>query len=69
VFDGLIEGRTPTIYGDDYPTPDGTCVRDYIHVADLAAAHVVAARRLDAGDRSSRLQPRQRRRASRSARS
>lgn len=29
-----------TIYGDDYPTPDGTCVRDYIHVTDLAAAHV-----------------------------
>ena len=50
VFDALIEGRTPTIYGDDYPTPDGTCVRDYIHVADLAAAHVVAARRLDAGE-------------------
>ena len=50
VFDALIEGRTPTIYGDDYPTPDGTCVRDYIHVSDLAAAHVVAARRLDAGE-------------------
>ena len=50
VFDALIEGRTPTVYGDDYPTPDGTCVRDYIHVADLAAAHVVAARRLDAGE-------------------
>ena len=50
VFDALIEGRTPTIYGDDYPTPDGTCVRDYIHVSDLAVAHVVAARRLDAGE-------------------
>lgn len=50
VFDALIEGRTPRINGDDYPTPDGTCVRDYIHVADLAEAHVVAARRLDAGD-------------------
>jgi UDP-glucose 4-epimerase len=50
VFDALLEGRTPRINGDDYPTPDGTCVRDYIHVADLAAAHVVAARRLDAGD-------------------
>jgi UDP-glucose 4-epimerase len=50
VFDALLEGRTPLINGDDYPTPDGTCVRDYIHVADLAAAHVVAARRLDAGD-------------------
>lgn len=31
-----------SIYGDDYPTPDGTCVRDYIHVTDLAAAHVLA---------------------------
>jgi UDP-glucose 4-epimerase len=50
VFDALLEGRIPRIYGNDYPTPDGTCVRDYIHVADLAAAHVVAARRLDAGE-------------------
>jgi UDP-glucose 4-epimerase len=49
VFDALIDGRTPRINGDDYPTPDGTCVRDYIHVADLAAAHVVAAQRLDSG--------------------
>ena len=49
----------PRINGDDYPTPDGTCVRDYIHVADLAAAHVVAARRLDAGRAArARLQPR-----------
>ena len=55
VFDALLEGRTPTIYGDDYPTPDGTCVRDYIHVADLAAAHVVAARRLDAGEALERV--------------
>ncbi|MBM7830056.1 UDP-glucose 4-epimerase [Agromyces cerinus] len=50
VFDALLAGRTPRINGGDYPTPDGTCVRDYIHVADLADAHVVAARRLDAGD-------------------
>jgi UDP-glucose 4-epimerase len=37
-------GRRPSIriYGDDYPTPDGTCVRDYIHVADLAQAHLLA---------------------------
>lgn len=46
VFDALLEGRTPRINGDDYPTPDGTCVRDYIHVADLADAHVAAAERL-----------------------
>jgi UDP-glucose 4-epimerase len=49
VFDALAEGRTPRIYGDDYPTPDGTCVRDYIHVSDVALAHVAAAKRLDAG--------------------
>ncbi|WP_197378977.1 UDP-glucose 4-epimerase GalE [Mycolicibacterium mengxianglii] len=49
VFDMLLQGQTPRINGDDYPTPDGTCVRDYIHVADLAAAHVAAARRLDDG--------------------
>ncbi|HWU47823.1 MAG TPA: UDP-glucose 4-epimerase GalE [Humibacter sp.] len=50
VFDALLEGRTPQINGDDYPTPDGTCVRDYIHVADLALAHVAAAKRLETGD-------------------
>ncbi|HET6166055.1 MAG TPA: UDP-glucose 4-epimerase GalE [Marmoricola sp.] len=50
VFEALIAGRTPRINGDDYDTPDGTCVRDYVHVADVAAAHVVAARRLVAGD-------------------
>jgi UDP-glucose 4-epimerase len=37
------------IMGDDYPTPDGTCLRDYIHVTDLADAHVRALRRLEAG--------------------
>ncbi len=37
-----------TVFGDDYDTPDGTCIRDYIHVMDLAAAHVAALRRLDA---------------------
>lgn len=35
-----------SIFGDDYPTPDGTCIRDYIHVVDLAKAHVVALKRL-----------------------
>ena len=50
VFDALVEGRTPQINGDDYPTPDGTNVRDYMHVADLAISHVAAARRLDAGE-------------------
>lgn len=50
VIEALLEGRTPRINGADYPTPDGTCVRDYIHVADLAEAHVVAARTLLAGE-------------------
>ena len=50
VFTALVEGRTPRINGNDYPTADGTNVRDYIHVADLAISHVAAARRLDAGE-------------------
>ena len=50
VFEMLLNGKTPRINGDDYDTPDGTCVRDYVHVADLAEAHVVAARHLSAGD-------------------
>jgi len=47
VFKALTEGATPMIWGDDYPTPDGTCVRDYIHVVDLANAHLTAAAALD----------------------
>ncbi|AXK32588.1 UDP-glucose 4-epimerase GalE [Streptomyces armeniacus] len=47
-FDALTRGEAPRIFGDDYPTPDGTCVRDYIHVQDLADAHLAAARRLAA---------------------
>lgn len=49
VFDALLAGRTPVIRGDDYATPDGTCVRDYVHVTDVARAHVAAARALEAG--------------------
>lgn len=49
VFDMLYRGTTPRINGDDYPTPDGTCVRDYVDVGDVALAHVAAARRLDDG--------------------
>jgi UDP-glucose 4-epimerase len=49
VIEALVEGRTPRIYGDDYPTPDGTCVRDYVHVEDLALSHVAAARTLTEG--------------------
>lgn len=50
VFEKLTEGAAPRIFGDDYPTPDGTCVRDYIHVADLADAHVATARKLAAAE-------------------
>ncbi|MCZ4606431.1 UDP-glucose 4-epimerase GalE [Streptomyces chartreusis] len=46
VFEKLTENAPPRIFGDDYPTPDGTCIRDYIHVVDLAEAHVAAARAL-----------------------
>lgn len=49
VLKALSSDGTPSIYGTDYPTPDGTAIRDYIHVADLAEAHVVAAARLDEG--------------------
>jgi UDP-glucose 4-epimerase len=49
VIEALLDGRTPRINGDDYPTPDGTCVRDYVHVADLAVSHVAAAEALAAG--------------------
>jgi UDP-glucose 4-epimerase len=40
-----------TIFGDDYDTPDGTCIRDYIHVLDLAEAHVLALQALEQGNR------------------
>jgi UDP-glucose 4-epimerase len=46
VFDRLTRGEAPTIFGDDYPTPDGTCLRDYIHVEDIADAHLAVARKL-----------------------
>ncbi|MBT2439252.1 UDP-glucose 4-epimerase GalE [Streptomyces sp. ISL-36] len=46
VFERLDAGLPPKIFGDDYATPDGTCIRDYIHVADIADAHLAAARAL-----------------------
>lgn len=44
-----------TLFGDDYPTPDGSCIRDYIHVVDLAQAHILALKALDQGSRSYNL--------------
>ena len=48
----VMAGRKPflQIYGEDYPTPDGTCIRDYIHVCDLADAHVLGMQLLRAGE-------------------
>lgn len=42
VFTALDEGRAPVVFGGDYPTPDGSAVRDYVHVHDLALAHLAA---------------------------
>lgn len=49
VFLALKNGKRPEIYGTDYPTPDGTCIRDYIHVQDLARAHVAALKKTEIG--------------------
>lgn len=42
IFRAVQSGNPVTLFGDDYPTPDGTCIRDYIHVSDLARAHIAA---------------------------
>ena len=42
VFDALERGEQPIVFGDDYSTPDGSCIRDYVHVQDLADAHIAA---------------------------
>jgi UDP-glucose 4-epimerase len=49
VLRALTAGRTPRVFGTDYPTPDGSCVRDYVHVQDLALAHVAAVEALESG--------------------
>ena len=49
VFERLQSGEQPRVFGADYATPDGTCVRDYVHVADIADAHLLAARALAGG--------------------
>lgn len=42
VFDAIDRGEQPVIFGDDYDTPDGSCIRDYVHVQDLSDAHIAA---------------------------
>jgi UDP-glucose 4-epimerase len=50
VIDAALGRRAALeVYGDDYPTPDGTCIRDYVHVSDLASAHLLALRHLEQG--------------------
>ena len=49
VLEALAKGTPPEIFGDDYLTKDGTCIRDYIHVSDIARAHVLAAIKLQRG--------------------
>ncbi|BDR55048.1 UDP-glucose 4-epimerase GalE [Bombiscardovia apis] len=51
IFDRLKQGKAPAIFGADYPTEDGTCIRDYIHVSDLADAHIAALNYLDRDER------------------
>jgi UDP-glucose 4-epimerase len=48
----VVESDRVEVFGNDYPTPDGTCVRDYIHVTDLAAAHAAALAYLREGRKS-----------------
>jgi UDP-glucose 4-epimerase len=49
ILAALTAGKTPAVFGTDYPTPDGSCVRDYVHVQDVALAHVAAVEALEAG--------------------
>jgi UDP-glucose 4-epimerase len=52
MFRAIQTGEPVKLFGDDYPTPDGTCIRDYIHVTDLARAHIAAVEKLLAGGES-----------------
>ncbi|MCP5109365.1 MAG: UDP-glucose 4-epimerase GalE, partial [bacterium] len=55
LFRAIKTGQPITIFGDDYPTEDGTCIRDYIHVSDLATAHILAVENLLNGGESDRM--------------
>lgn len=50
-INALKAGKAPIVFGTDYPTPDGSCIRDYVHVQDLAEAHVAAVDYLERDDR------------------
>ncbi len=52
ILKAVQTGKPVTLFGDDYPTPDGTCIRDYIHVSDLAEAHIFAVEHLLKGGES-----------------
>jgi len=51
-IEALKAGKSPKVFGSDYPTPDGSCIRDYVHVQDLAEAHVAAVSYLEREDHS-----------------
>lgn len=55
LFRAIDSGKPVTIFGNDYDTPDGTCIRDYIHVSDLAEAHILAVERLIDGGPSAKF--------------
>ncbi len=55
LFRAIQTGKPVDVFGDDYPTPDGTCVRDYIHVSDLAQAHILAVESLLGGAPSNKF--------------
>ena len=50
VFDALDRGNQPNVFGNDYPTSDGSCIRDYVHVQDLANAHIAAMKFVEESD-------------------
>lgn len=55
LFRAVRTGKPVTLFGDDYATPDGTCIRDYIHVTDLAQAHIAAVEELCGGGESKKF--------------
>ena len=55
VLRAVLTGKPITVFGNDYPTPDGTCIRDYIHVLDLAQAHILALEHLLGGGPSNQF--------------